>query len=486
MAREIYGYLVPDDATTYSDWGKDPATEKIMTEAYRRLSQSLNCSAVADWLNQQNVPVGPYCRTKKWSGHMVRRLFKNPVLKGKPARGFKHTVKHHESGRRRSVTNPHGPTFQDFPQLAFFAADELDSLNARLDEKNAKAGRRRVDGVDPLCGVPRKRTRFPGQHARCWYCGRPYVWGANGITASLMCSGAREWRCWNSIGFNGELLARRLAEQIVAGLRQMKGFESQFAEMVHGAREESQGGAGHRWGRLTQRELQHAKSKSNLMSAIAVYGPSAMIQEKLADLEKEASELRLERGILERLQTRCLEIPESLTDISNRLEDEFIKLAIESPEFGDLLRRLAPDISIHLVRRVDGGNLLPRARVRLNLAGSIDGIERAPTLCEWLTRTWTIDLFDPCQRATILPGAVELATGPGTMTYDQIAANLPERPTGTAVGRALALHRKMQALGLTEPYQIVVDPPDDFTKLRRQRNARYQFEMLEGYERPPL
>jgi AraC-like DNA-binding protein len=34
-------------------------------------------------------------------------------------------------------------------------------------------------------GQDRKRTRFPGQQARCLYCGRQCVWGGNGITSNL-------------------------------------------------------------------------------------------------------------------------------------------------------------------------------------------------------------------------------------------------------------------------------------------------------------
>ena len=86
---------------------------EVFAEWNRILRETLNCSAVADWLNRRGVPVGPHCRRTTWDGAMVRRVTRNPLLKGRPGRGFKHTVKHHETGRRVSVPNPDGPVFRD-------------------------------------------------------------------------------------------------------------------------------------------------------------------------------------------------------------------------------------------------------------------------------------------------------------------------------------------------------------------------------------
>jgi hypothetical protein len=190
-ARPIYGYVVPEGAKTYAGWQKDPEATEVYTEWFRRLRENPNCSAVADWLNEKAVPTGPYARKKTWDGAMVRRVTRNPILKGMPGRGFKHTVKHHETGRRISVKNPNGPKYQDFAHLAHVDPVEFDEVNALVEEAYKGKGRKPVNGHDPLLGVPRKRTRFPGQHARCWYCGWQYVWGGNGMAENLMCNGSR-------------------------------------------------------------------------------------------------------------------------------------------------------------------------------------------------------------------------------------------------------------------------------------------------------
>lgn len=119
---------------------------------------------------------------------MVHRVTRNPLLKGMPGRGFRHTVKHHETGRRVSVKNPAGPQYREYPHLAHWTPAEFDALNAQLEKQNQGFDRKPVNGVDPRWQVPRKRTRFPGQYARCWYCGRHYVWGGNGMTDNLRCA----------------------------------------------------------------------------------------------------------------------------------------------------------------------------------------------------------------------------------------------------------------------------------------------------------
>ena len=227
-ARPIAGYIVPADAKTYKEWRKDESVTHVIKEGKRRLRESLNCSAVADWFNDEAFAPGPYCRKDKWDGPMVRQFYRNSLLKGMPGRGFRHTVKRYGPGRRISVKNPKGPVFVEYEHLAYFDVDELDELNALLERKNKNRGRKPRNGQDPLYGVQRKRTRYPGQHARCWYCGYYCVWGGNGITEHLMCSAARRRQCWNSMGFDGPLAARRLVEVIAAELYQLDSIDDQF------------------------------------------------------------------------------------------------------------------------------------------------------------------------------------------------------------------------------------------------------------------
>jgi site-specific DNA recombinase len=489
-ALPIYGYVVPEEAKTYDAWQKMPEAEPIYREAFERLWRTLNTEAVADWFNETGVPVGPYCRRKTWNGKMIRRLFRNTLLKGKPGRGHRKTIKHHESGRRVSVPNPDGARYRDCPHLAFFTEEEFDALNARLDEKNRSFGRKKVNGQDPFVGVPRKRTRFPGQHARCYYCGRHYVWGGNGVTENLMCCGSRELRCWNSVGFNGELAARKLLDAVLKGLDGLEGFDDQFAEMVRIARREVDGDHPERWAQLQRDEATLARQQHNMVEAIKQFGPSDLLRTEMADLDQRKRALLTERRRLESLRAAPLDLSDRLLDLRLQLRDEFGRLAVTSPEFGDLMRLLAPEFCVYLVRLCDGGHPLPRARVRINLAGNLRGIDRVPSVKTWFDRDWTIDLFKATQRETIRTAAVQINAESPKLTYDQIADEIDKRlhelPTSTAVGYALALQRRMEELGLDQPYVILREPPADYAKLRRHKNVKYRFEPTAAWAPPPI
>jgi site-specific DNA recombinase len=147
------------------------------------------------------------------------------------------------------------------------------------------------------------------------------------------------------------------------------------------------------------------------------------------------------------------------------------------------MRALVPQFHVYLVRLCDGGHLLPRARVELALSGVVPDAKHVPGLGQLLKRELTLDLFEAPQRERIREEAVRLAAQ--GLRQREIAARLPEKPTQTAVQRALALHEKMCELGLTTPYVHVLEPPLDYPKLRRHKNLKYRSTLLEGYQ-PPM
>lgn len=414
---------------------------------------------------------------------MVRRLTRNPLLKGMPGRGFKHTIKHHETGRRVAVKNPDGPDLLEYPHLAFWPADEFDAVNAALDAKNAHFKRKPVNGADPMWRVPRKRTRFPGQYARCAYCGWHCVWGGNGVSENLMCSQAREWRCWNSVGFNGSLAAQSIVKAITAEMYCLEGIDSQFRYLVREAGQPGDEVLAQRWEQLLRSEESQKLKEANLVASMAAYGPSPMIEQELAKIKTAEQELARERRELESVKNRTLQLPASVIELRQLLEEKFGDLAIDSPEFGDLLRLLVPEYHVQLVRLCDGGHLLPQARIKLDLGGSIPDMKLAPELQELLSRELTLDLFEPPQRERIRLDAVRLSAA--GLNARQIAPKLSEKVTATAVQNALALGRRMLELGLETPYVLVREPPDDYPKLRRHKNPRYRFDPLDGYPRLP-
>jgi hypothetical protein len=482
-ALPISGYIVPDDARSYDDWKKDENATEMIQEGLHLLRDKRNCSIVANWLNKKRFPTGPYCKKEEWDGKMVRRFYLNPLLKGMPGRGFRRTVKLHENGGRLSKKSPKPPKYYSCPHLAHVDADELDHVNDVLRAQNKCCRHTSVNGNSEW-SAPRKETKFPGQYARCWYCGRHFVWGGNGVTENLMCSGSREWRCWNSVGFNGEVLVKKIVRAITSELYLLDGFDDQFRALVAAATEAGGVGAERRRRELAQEADSLKREEENLAAAILEYGPRPMFEQKLNELEQRTRKLSLQQKQLDLQSRKRLTLPASVHELRGLIESTFAQLAVVSEEFGDVMKDLVPELDIHLVRLCDGGHLLPRAKVKLSLAGILPDVKHVPRLEEALTRDLTLDLFELPQRERIREQAVQLAGQ--RLEQREIAAALDEKPTQTAVYRALRLEQRRRELNLLSPYVNVLTPPEDYTKLRRAKNSNYRFEPKEGYQRTPL
>ncbi len=484
MARPIYGYQVPDGAKSYDDWLKDPPAERHILEGARILRTTLNGNAVADYFNTHGVPVGPYARNDRWDGVMALRLYRNPLLKGIAVRGRNHTVKNHATGRRVQKRNPKGPTFYPCPHLAYFTEADFDDLVERLHTANEHFRRKKVNGVDPRANVARKRTRFPGQHARCWYCGRNFNWGGNGITGHLMCSGSHSYSCWNSIHIDGAIVVERVNTVITQTLFDLEGFDTQFRNLVETAAQSIEGSFGEQMTQLIAEEKELARESSNVVAAIKAVGISPMLKDELGKLDQQRLSLARRRFLLEKAQAEPVQLPQSVGELRRLVEAQFEPLNTNSVEFGQLLRQIVPEFDVYLVRLVDGGHLLPRARIKLDFTGVATDAARVVGLPELLTRELHIDLFEPPQRERIRNEVVRLH-GQG-LHLRQISAQIDERPAMAAVQAALALHHQMQAAGMSSPYVQVLEPPDNYNKLRRYKNQRYRFALQVGYQRRNL
>ena len=449
--------------------------------------ENLNCSATADWFNQQGVPVGPYCDRKEWYGAMVRRYYGNPILKGMPCRGKRHTVKHHEKGKRVSVPNPKGPNLPGMPSLG-----PPQSARVRRTERPPGGQERQVPSqacqrcrptvarlaeTDPfsqptrLLLVLRLALRLGRQRRD----GEPDVLRQPGVALLEL---VRVRWC--------HLAVQRLVRAITAELYQLDGFSDQFADLVRRAKHDRSGSKADDWRQLLSDEVELAKEKENFNNAIKKFGPVDTLLEQLNDIESRKKDLAVRRSRLEHLRSKDLHVSEDIGDLQVQLEGNFQRLAIDSPEFGDLMRLLVPDFYVYLVRLVDGGHPLPRAKIKLSLAGSVQDAALVPGLVELLTREVTIDLFEqPPQRERIRVEAVRLEAE--HVPQRQIAARLTEeKPKQAAVQDALNLDRRMKERRLETPYLLVTEPPDDYPKLRRHKNPKYRFQPREGYIRPAI
>jgi site-specific DNA recombinase len=476
LERIIFGYVKPPHATSDADVKKDPKAQPIYDEWFRLLEDGASYSEVADWLNRKGMKPGRYARAKRWTGQMVARVTFNPILKGVRQRNKKVTRRINKTGRRRSIAAPPELLLERAcPHLAFIEPGRYDRLIAKLRAKNAGYARGRRAAVDSRKGVAKKRTVWPGQHLRCGVCNRLYYWGGHGVKEHMMCSGSRDYRCWNAATFDGYDAGRRLSQAILAEIGRLPDFDKTFTAKLKAHAEARHSSRASALAEVGAQLVDVLAQIDRVTDAIARAGDLDALVDKLTSLTQRRDELHSKREELRREPDEPIALP-TMDAIRNEARKVIAKLASDTPEFARLMRRLVPGLKVLPYRLCNGGAIVLRAKVTLDLTP----LTRLPG--DWgggdqlLRRELTVDLFDPPQRVAFRERVIELrAKG---KTERQVAAALGI--TVTATQYAAALDRLMKERKLIDPYVILTQPPEDCTKQRRHLHPRYRFEPLEN------
>ena len=474
-----YGYIKPPGATSDDDIVKDPAAEAVYEGWFARLEAGASYSEVADWLTAQEVATGPWARSGRWNGAMVARLTRNPILKGLRRRNARMSRRVNKTGRRQSVKAPPSEHLtRAVPHLAFIEPTRFDLLIAELDARHAACARGRVVGTaDTRAGVSKKRTDWPGQHVACGVCGRMFYWGGHGQAGRLMCSGAKDYACWNGATFDGAQGARRMAEAVLALAESLPDFDGDFLCRVESEARARASADADAMGRLARECEGAGRELANLLDAVARMGFSPALQDRLSEAEARKARLDAELADLRRRPGGAVRLP-PVAELKRLAREAVGRLAFDEPEFGRLMRRLVPRIVASPHRPLDGGAVVLRAELTVNLAPLLG--DAADALGGLIVRTAAVDLFDPPQRVAFRERVVALR-GQG-MTEARAAKE--QGLTVTAAQRAMGLDRRMRAIGAVDPYRPLVAPPDDDGKLRRHEHVRYRFRPLDGPPAP--
>jgi len=115
-----YGYVKAPGAKSDADVAKDPAAVPVYETVFGMLEGGASYAEVADWLDDKDTPMGKWTRSKRWSGRMLARVVKNPILKGYRQRNARKSERVNKTGRRHSVKAPPSELLsRHAPHLAF-------------------------------------------------------------------------------------------------------------------------------------------------------------------------------------------------------------------------------------------------------------------------------------------------------------------------------------------------------------------------------
>lgn len=472
-----FGWLKPPGAKSDADLQKDPAAEPIYREWFRMLDEDdATFADVARWLKKMNVPLPPGARGDQWTGRLVANHTFNPQLKGIRERNNRTSKRVNKSGKYVSRKAPPELLLtRKVPHMAFFSEAYHDRVVGKVRERNRKYRRTDNPADDPCLNRPKKLTRYPGRVTFCWICGWPFVWGGHGQTDHMMCSGAREHRCWNGATFDGTAAAGRISSAVLAEVQSFPGFDPAFLAML-----EEQGRYLDTQRQARIAELTNALAKlehgiANLVAFVRDLHPSAGISEELRRLEQEKARVAGELELVRNTVASVVRIP-PLSEIQALVQESLNGLGAADAEFAVVMRKLVPRIVVFPVRLCDGGAMVLRAKFRLEIANLLPDRSTAELLRQPLARTVTVDLFDPPQRELFRQRILAARALGQTERNAAAACGI----TITAAQRAAALQRKIDELKLADPYVPVSQPPEDLPKLRRHHHADYRFEPLPG------
>lgn len=478
-AGYIKPLLIPPLKATEADCSKDPSAEPIYDETFTRLEEGQTFSQIADWWNEILFPVGPGSRQKKWTGRKVAQTVYNPILKGLREHNHRVAKRVNKTGRRKCVDAPDDMLLQrEAPHLAFIEPERYDRVIAMLRERNAPY-RKGIAAANPG-GVRKRGTRndsqWPSQHVRCGVCGRNFVLGGHGDKHRLMCDGVRDYKCFNALTVDRVELATKSAAIVADTLINLPDFEPGLFKAIES---ELDVDAQNRDREIKRLELDRSKFRDqikNLVDAIAIGGEIASLLGKLNSSE---SELRIIDAKIAQFSQRQVSSSATIPSaevIRGLARQIFGEIAIDSREFGDLMRRLLKNFFIVPFRLIDGGHIEARVRFDIDLA-ELNGVN-FPSGLPSMTIPCTVDLTKSPQRVTYREAVMRLRSE--GMTERQTASKLGI--THTAAQDAARLDRIMAKAGIADPWMQVISVEQCLESFKRLRHPRFNFEPLPGFE----
>jgi DNA invertase Pin-like site-specific DNA recombinase len=463
-----YGYLLEPGGKHESQASKEPAAEAVFSEWFERLEEGATFAEISDWLKAENVPLSGGTRAKRWTSSLVSEITYNPILKGLRVRNKKISVRVNETGRRRTQKAPPEERLERrCPWLAFIEPDRYDKVVHMLRSRNGKFAAKTAS--DPRKKRPKKYSHWPGQQILCGICGRPYVWGGHGQNTHLMCQGAKDYVCWNSLSIDGRLARQRFTELVMSELHRLPAIWDVLHSRLEQQTLSIQTKADLDGDALNTRIAKRVAERDRLIVFIADGTPHASLREKLDSVEADIRELQAQK--LHSQETRTRPTLPPLDEFQEQLRRVIEKQDTQPRLFGRTLRLIFKSIIVLPYQCIDGQRCVLRATAKIVLPHTLKSLSASPEL---LLRSHEVDLFDPPSRIKWRTDVMQRRKV--GMRLRDIAKDLDIHFPD--VQRAIKLAKMMAALGTSDPYRRIYEPPATNKKMKRHLHKRYEFKPL--------
>lgn len=435
----------------------------VIREMMQRVLRGDPYAAVAEWLDAEGIEPGPYVEGRRWTARLVVDLLDDPILSG--TRTFRDTICRpiFKTGKHKPVKNAE-PETEHCPELAHLTAEEhrllRQEIARRREEHQSNTVRTRQRR-----SVPRSRTIWPGQAARCAICGGLMYY----VGTLLKCQNSlvgRGQSCWNHVQVPAGLTRQRVAAWLADYLRQEPVLRDAMVDMLHEPLERAHRRATRDQGDWGRQIAALERQAANLTAAIAEGGGLRPLIERLRAVEECLCQARKSQAATPSWRGKRDELP-SREQIDRELERFLLTEMGRSFEFADFLRRVFPAFIIQPVQAIDSGQVRPRAKLmfdpRAIVASSGQQASKASLL------PVTLDLFEPPLHIRYLPACVGLRAEHPELSLKAVAATLGIHHM--TVKRALDYQRRMEAEGVSDPYRDLHHRPDDASRWRHRRAA---------------
>ena len=448
---------------------KDPEATPTIRAMKDRYMRGASYVSIAQWMNDEWVPSGPYVESQTWSGGRVKDLFNDPILSGH--RTFRKTICKpiYKTGKHRQRRNAN-PETESYPELAHLSLEEHEELLREIARRSEEILKVRSPNGGPRHvrhNVPRSRSIWPGQSATCAACGGLMYYMGKDLKCENALHGGPQ-TCWNHVQVPAELTRRRVLDWLMQYLNQFPCFRSELLDAawdelqrIDRQREQARNNAGRDVAALEKQAVNLAKAIAQGGELDALLGESRAVAEALRVARQQSNRSTGKTAVCGRFRSK--------EQIEPLLDKSLNSLADNSFEFADLMRRIITEFVIQPVQALDPPLVRPRGKLTLRLSGLNDDCAARSSDADDVHVV--LDLFDAPKHIRYLDQIVAAKRREPKLSLKKLAALLPDAISYMAVKRALDYASLMESAGVTDPYRELLEPPANASRWNRRRKG---------------